>query len=118
MSCSAPAADWAQALCSSVWAHILSVHHHHQIWADGKLSCDRPQSYVEAIGVCLEQESVEDDASPAHLRLTKLVHEIVRARLPALVALTMPARSREWQTLRMSSRVCLSRSVVPRVMME
>jgi hypothetical protein len=50
---------------------------------------------VEAIGVCLEQESVEDDASPAHLRLTKLVHEIVRARLPALVAMTLANARKE-----------------------
>ena len=39
----------------------------------------RLQSYVEAMRVCLEEESVEEDSSPAGLRLARLVHEIVRA---------------------------------------
>ena len=37
------------------------------------------QSYVEAMRVCLEEEGVDEDCSPAGLRLAKLVHEIVRA---------------------------------------
>jgi len=83
---SAPGESLAQAVLQERVGRyflILIYRQNSNVWAGGKLGGERLQSYVEAIGVCLEQESVEDDASPAHLRLTKLVHEIVRARLPA-----------------------------------
>ena len=44
------------------------------------------QSYVEAIRICLGEESVEEEGSAAGLRLVKLVHEIVRCLLVLLSA--------------------------------
>ena len=45
------------------------------------------QSYVEAMRICLGEESVEEEGSAAGLRLVKLVHEIVRCLLVLLLAL-------------------------------
>lgn len=46
----------------------------------------RRQSYVEAMRICLGEESVEEEGSAAGLRLVKLVHEIVRCLLVLLSA--------------------------------
>lgn len=42
------------------------------------------QSYVEAMRICLGEESVEEEGSAAGLRLVKLVHEIVSCLLVLL----------------------------------
>ncbi|KAK9827257.1 hypothetical protein WJX81_004206 [Elliptochloris bilobata] len=68
------------------------------------------ESYVEAMRTCLEEDSVEEEASPSGLRLAKLVYEISSV-LARAVALNPVAMRRMHQHVNPPTPECLQENI-------